>query len=529
MSKYHAQVIALLFGCGLVLIYALGLDTVLTIRTTLPYLNVPVPWASLSLGLAFGLTMRRRVGLWLLAGVVGHLALAYIDLLRANWAEPIYGGGIYQVYVPAYAALVVGGVLVVRSVRGQRLLSSPWFPVALFALAFGLRLAWAWRLVESQGDQFLHASDDGLTHNDLGIKLLAGTRDPGEMYWPGMAYWYFLAGVYRVFGVDNWYALVAVQAVLGAGAVVCIYWLAARLCGRTTAIITGVAAALHVNLIFLSGVSGLEAIYIPLFVGFVLAVIRGYQRDYFGSIGSIWPIAVTLFLMNLVRQETLILPLLVGALMWWFHRRLGGCWKRIAWVTGTLLLATTLSAAVLGTRNLVRHGEFQVMPTSAAGTYYDGYAPEWNRTLAAMGFHPFEDLGRSLGVFAARPVDVGYLLIAGTLHRASINMLFQNFGRFDAISIVVPESTDLAYPRFIKFYIFAFFLVGWGLLVVDARRYFEAAFILALEFYIVALYATFLAWNGRYRGILVGLLITHVAYGMVWTWRRLSQLGGTDD
>src|SRR5207253_3102845 len=122
------------------------------------------------------------------------------------------------------------------------------------------------------------------------------------------------AAIYRVAGVGNFSAVIAVQSLLGALVPVAIYLIARRIGeSQPAALAVGLVCAVHKVLIFLAGVLGMEALYIPLaYIGLTWLMSEPRRLvAYFG-------IGVVLGLANGARNELFAFPfvlLLVTAIV----------------------------------------------------------------------------------------------------------------------------------------------------------------------------------------------------------------------
>src|SRR5260221_4656269 len=95
----------------------------------------------------------------------------------------------------------------------------------LFVAAFVLRWWWGSHVLAT--GQYLVASDDGLTYDRM-AKILASGSLPEVSFHLGFGgdlYWYFLAAIYRVFGVGNFRVVIAIQAALGSAIPVATYFI----------------------------------------------------------------------------------------------------------------------------------------------------------------------------------------------------------------------------------------------------------------------------------------------------------------
>ena len=158
-----------------------------------------------------------------------------------------------------------------ESARGAR----RWLPFLLiFALALTVRLV---HLSQLQASPLIeHPVMDAAVHHEWAQSFAAGEewvvdRRSGEPlpYFRAPFYIWFLGTVYKLFGVDASFAPRLLQSILGSISCGLIYLIAARLFGRATGIVAGLAAALFWTMVYFDN----ELLLVPWIVFFNLLLL----------------------------------------------------------------------------------------------------------------------------------------------------------------------------------------------------------------------------------------------------------------
>ncbi len=117
----------------------------------------------------------------------------------------------------------------------------------LFLGAFALHLLFLIQFAQSPF--FWVPCLDAQYHNIMAHQILKHELAP-EPFFRAPAYGYFLAGLYAVFGLDNYGAVRVVHALLGSASVVLLYILGRRLFSARTGLLAAISMALYGPLIF---------------------------------------------------------------------------------------------------------------------------------------------------------------------------------------------------------------------------------------------------------------------------------------
>lgn len=144
-------------------------------------------------------------------------------------------------------------------------------PDGAFAIVLGLALLARLALVFLKGQQVHFA--DTLEYDAAARSILAG-HGVGQVIPRAPLYPAFLALGYTVFGLDNYVAIRLLQLLLGVAVVWVTMWLAARLGGRRTSLLAGLAAAVSPTLVYTSSMLYPTALYTLILVSMTAAALQ---------------------------------------------------------------------------------------------------------------------------------------------------------------------------------------------------------------------------------------------------------------
>ncbi|MFA6142128.1 MAG: hypothetical protein WC738_02405 [Candidatus Omnitrophota bacterium] len=400
------------------------------------------------------------------------------------------------------------------------------FLLLIFIIALAIRIFWGFRLLQLTGDRFLFASDDGLNYDPFAATIAQGGLMSKEdtFYWNGFGYWYFLAEIYKVFGLHNFKAAIIIQSMLGATVPILVYFIAKRVFNiRFVSIVAAMMVALNQTLIFLSAVIGLEALYIPLFtmaimVASYLLLAENFDYKKAFIVGAVFGLA------NNARSELLLIPFILAFLIGVFMR---GKIKKssLPMIALSLFAGFAALCSIEHIVNFVKYGEFQLAhSTSLARSFCGNFCGiEENRVLDAMGFNPFRDASKAIAVFMAWPVSVLKLLAVGFFKRITIYFLQPNFGVFDPVYLVNPSSGYFfRYPLWVQFFEYIGIFTGIFFALKDKRARLVNLFFIAIAVFLSSIYGIVLVTNTRRRGMLIPIFIIFFAYGAHLLYKRIK-------
>ncbi|MFH1996806.1 MAG: hypothetical protein ABIJ27_07445 [Candidatus Omnitrophota bacterium] len=399
--------------------------------------------------------------------------------------------------------------LALRFIRNERLFLS-----VIFILAFLIRYFWGMRLLGITGENYIIASDDGPGYDHIAATLAQGKLISTESVYgvSGFGYWYFLSGIYKLFGLHNFKAIIVVQSLIGASVPVLTYWIGKSMTKTfLVPVLAGVLTCFDLTLVFLSGVIGMEAIYIPL-VYTALAVTVYFLTKRTIDVKRAFCIGGLFGFAYLARPpELLLLPLFLVVIAFLFLRDARPTMRHIAVFLAGFLLVISVQFAV----NYALYDIGPSMPGAVKASFQVSGPSSENMILGRMGFSPFEDLGRSVTVFLDRPVIVTKLLTGGFIKRLALLYLFPNFGVFDPFFLVTPASGYFfRFPAFVQLcgYCLVLFGIFGAFMKKESRK--GAAVLLAFLAYMSIRVALFYVLNARYRGVLMPVFLLFFAFGV---------------
>lgn len=318
------------------------------------------------------------------------------------------------------------------------------FVVSVCTLAVGLRLVAGVHLIARTGPNFPVASDDGDNYDRLAAALIQGGVRLEDIHnWP-LGYPAVVSVVYRVFGLHNFLAVVAVQAVLGGALVLLTYIVARRAFGYTVARVSALAVSLSGTLVFVASTLGTEAIFTPLIALATWSLQPARAPDYAPASRAngipMWRIGVAglaLGWAEVTRPQTLALIALFALWTWiawpgaWRHPAAASALRRaLVRLAGPSLL---LVAALIATWPIVRYDvqiSGQPLAVSTEGAKAFDKSPVGVR-LTRVGVNPFRDPSASWRAVAAQPLVVARVAL-GAWSQQFVNYLFGGwYGRFD--------------------------------------------------------------------------------------------------
>jgi 4-amino-4-deoxy-L-arabinose transferase-like glycosyltransferase len=223
----------------------------------------------------------------------------------------------------------------------ERLRQARWKVGAyLFLGALAVRLCY---LTEYAGSPFFWSlSLDALYHDQLAQGIAAG-QGPAGAYFRAPLYYYFLGGVYALFGHSLWAARV-VQACLGAASCVLLYGIGQRLFRPAVGLVAAVSMALYGPLVFFDGELLTPVLEVSLDLGFLWLALRAAES----RSRTAWLAAgVVLGLSAITRPNILVVTPLALFCIWRGREAVAGLYWRRACVMflGGVLLAPGLVTA----------------------------------------------------------------------------------------------------------------------------------------------------------------------------------------
>jgi len=384
--------------------------------------------------------------------VVGAVVLFVLALLRADPAAALAGAGL--------------GVVASAPIVRERLRAVPWrdivtreraFLALVFLVAVGLRLLYTRRVMTNP--DFIETGADAVFYDRIAWSIAQGRGidNPSfPMYILGYAR--FVGVMYRIFG-HSYFALCAVQSVIGAFVPIGMYYLAKAVAGAGAAGVTALLTATSFPLVFAAAAIGHQAIDVALtlaLVGLLAAgVVRPFDRWWqWVGVGIVFGLAIA------VRETNAVF--LVFALGWLWYAL--GRDARIApgAAAALLLVGLVLALAPLVSR-MVASPEARLALRAHFDRLYDGRldpsADYVSRGLPSVATDP----AGALEQIRRQP-----LRFLGTEGRTvaryfSAQFFAQPYGEFDLL--LLRKGTD--YQQGMLAYAYLFVVVG---MIVSCRR-----------------------------------------------------------
>ncbi len=405
-----------------------------------------------------------------------------------------------------------GKMLLVRITSNEKL-----FLITIFIIAFLIRYFWGIRLLGITGENFIIASDDGPAYDMFASILARGRLIPREDIFAvsGFGYWYFLAAIYKIFGVHSFKAMFTVQSFIGAFVPILAYLIGKKIFKtRFVPVVVSIMTSLDMTLVFLSVVIGIEAIYIPLtFLALFIAVyfLNTGTFDYKKAflLGAAFGLAY-----NARPPELLLFPFVLAFLIFKKKRS----YKRnMAGIIAFLFIGFILFISIQDVTNYALYGERRLLPAAAVKSFHQdvaGHTRE-NWMLGQMGFSPFEDFKGSISVLIQNPSAVSGLIVKGFFKRLAILYVLPNFGVFDALYLVNPGSGYFfRFPVYVQCCGYILITLGVFAAFFKGENLAGVATLFAFLVYMSIRVACFFVLNSRYRGVLMPVFILFLAYGV---------------
>ena len=324
------------------------------------------------------------------------------------------------------------------------------FLVAVFLVALGMRLLYVTRIMSDAN--YLDAGADGRVYDQLGWSIASGEGIPKSFAdrFPLLllGYVWFVGAVYTLVG-HSYFALTALQSILGAGVAVLLYGIADQVFGRASASVAAIFTALSFPLVFAAATLGHQAV--DVFLTALLAWLLMRSITVHAGTGR-WLAAGVVAGMAFAVRETNIF--LVAFLLPWMAFAGPGGWRK----SGRRLTAFAAGAAVVVLPFLAPKvwtaGDRQAMRAHFDRLYRgEGEVRSTTRTNIVG---PLSDPTAALVQFRDDPARV-----IGTLGRAyatnfAVQFLTQPYGGFDLVFL----RKGSAYYYGMWFYAYALTVIG---------------------------------------------------------------------
>lgn len=406
------------------------------------------------------------------------------------------------------------------------------FIVILFFLALAVRCFFSVNVVSKtearQPGQFILASDDGDTYDKAALEIAkdpAGTIGKKFRVWGGYfdyGYAIFIAGIYKVFG-RNFFAVTFIQSILGAFLPVAVYLLGKVLFSRATGAVAGFAMAIKNPVVFLSVVLGHEAIWMPVFVVFILALSYAYkERRYLYRGAAMAGLALGFVCVFRGLFINLIPFTAIWMVLFWKEKNV----RDRVLAAGAFCL---VAALVIGLASAVFHSPLssgskdRVRQVWEGNHLYDQFEGIGNDQLINIGINFAADGPAALKTIVAHPV--AFAKVALRIYPLRIIGYFSanQFGFFDLLYLVNSAKVPNSFMSNLEFYFTLFFLIGL-ILCLKRSALARSPLFMILAFIILIFSILFIHITPRQRGVSTPFIYLIGSYGLIKVagWLKVS-------
>jgi 4-amino-4-deoxy-L-arabinose transferase-like glycosyltransferase len=270
--------------------------------------------------------------------------------------------------------------------------------VYLFLAALAVRVAYLCQYANAPF--FWVPSLDALYHDLLAQAIAAGGSDH-QAFFRAPLYYYFLGGIYRLFGHSFWAARL-LQALMGSASCVLLFKLGQRLFRPRVALLAAGMMALYGPLVFFDGELLTPVLEVFLDLCFLLLAVRAMES---GS-GWKWLAAGLVLGLSAVTRPNVLIVTPV-ALVWIWQRRSREQPRRAGLMAALFLSGAALAPALVTARNYRTAGDPVFIASQGGINLFlgnrpeaDGFTPSTPRRYSFAG--PYED---SVALYGRRAAE----------------------------------------------------------------------------------------------------------------------------
>ena len=331
---------------------------------------------------------------------------------------------------------------------------------AIFVVALALRLLYITRIMTDPN--YLDAGADGRVYDEVAWSIAGGNGVPQDFHdrFPLLllGHVYLAAAVYQIAG-HSYFALTAVQSILGAAACVVIFLIARMLFGRVTAIVAGSFSAVSFPLIFSAATIGHQAVDVlvtALTIWLLLRlIVAGGSHLQWAAAGAVAGFGFT------VRETNVFF---LAFVVIWIALAQGRSWRQsmpavAAFVTGAAIMVLPFLAPKVWNAE-ARQGMRQHFDRMYRGE--GGSRPSERAALVG----PVEDPRGALTQLASEPGRVIGTLAREYRDNFAVQFLTQPYGGFDIVFL--RKGSEYYFGMW--FYAYALALAGVVLVAKQVRR-----------------------------------------------------------
>lgn len=249
-------------------------------------------------------------------------------------------------------------------------------PLAIFVLAFGLRLSYLFQIEATPF--FYDLASDARSYDEWAQRIAAKDWWGHGVFYQAPLYPYFLGLLQFFFGHDLWLIRV-VQMILGSFSCVLLYWAGEAFFSRGVGIASGVILSLYAPAIFFQGL--IQKTVLDLFLIALFLWLLGRMRP--ETHWSQWAaLGAVLALLALTRENALIWLFVIPPWIW-FHFTGDQRQARLEWIF-IFLAALALVLFPVGLRNWSVGGEFTLTTAQMGANFYIGNNPSADGTYMPL-------------------------------------------------------------------------------------------------------------------------------------------------
>lgn len=296
------------------------------------------------------------------------------------------------------------------------------FLIVVFSIAFALRLSYMYQI---QGlPSFKVLIVDALSYNNWAKEIIRDGWLGKEIFYQAPLYPYFLAVIYKVFGIDL-FAVRFVQVVISSLVCVIFYYVGKLWMGNKAGVVMSFFSTFYGIYIFYSPIHLKPTLYLFLEALFLLSIswsiFSNKRMSYFIS-------GIILGIMVLCRENTILVILFVFVWLVLFCRKDNK--KKMLINGGLLALGVFLALTPSTVRNYVVGGDF-VIATSQGGTnFYIGNGPKATGSYVPLLEHrqtpPYEGIDAKQLAEEELGMDLSASEVSAFWYSKSLNYIVHN-------------------------------------------------------------------------------------------------------
>ncbi len=407
----------------------------------------------------------------------------------------------------------------------------------IFILSFTVRCLFAVNIIQKtelvKTNNFIMASDDGDVYDGIARDV---AKDPEGMIGKRAKIWgehfdygypIFLGLIYRIFG-RNFYTATFIQSFLGSFLPVIIFLLGKVLFSKPTGALAAIAMALRFPPIFFSVILGHEALWVPFFAVFALALTLYYKgpKHRYRDI-AIAGVALGVVCIFRGLYIYLIPFTLLWILLFWKNKTLSEKFTAIAIFMISISIVTA-SASIIFKSPFSLGSKGRISAISHDEHLFEQFRNLGNDRLAEIDVNFARDFSNSLKNVLKHPAK--FLSIAAEIYPMRVIGYLEvyQYGFFDLIYLVNSAKWPNNFMSSLEFYFTLFFLYG---LFLCLRRpdIIKSPIFIIITFSIIVSAIIFCHLQTRPRAVITPYIYLIGCYGLEKIVRHLQKLKSDDN